>query len=1078
MTFLLGQGASAAERDWDIADTGQPATEVAFTLEEGTWMSVDVSPDGETLVFDLLGDIYALPAAGGEARVLHDGPAIQRLPRFSPDGQRLLFVSDGSGADQLWTSAANGSDAAPLTRNHQPHIYGTADWSPDGEYVVAARQDPTFDKIRTSQLRLFHTAGGDGRLLVDGAESGQDVQEAQFSPDGRYLYYTERRAPDHFVFVEANHTNFVITRRDLATGDSRVLVEGFGGASSPRPSPDGKSLAFVRRVKDKTVLFVYDLASGEQRPVYDGLDRDALGDYVPHGVYYPLYDWFPDNRHIAIWAGGKLRRIDTVSASSEVIPFTAQSRHRITDTPRFARDLAPEHFTVRAVRHVALSPDGETLLFSALGNVWRKSLPDGEPERLTDAAVFESEPAWAADGRRIAYVEWHDERGSALKVASPAGRRDRVVAQSPGVIREPAFSADGRWLTYRVEDHNKDMGGYRSQPGLYVVRIDGEEGARVHDGGAAPLFSPDGERVYFERVGYDPQGKRTELASVNRRGLDLRIHAVARGADRSEIRVSPDLRWIAFREEQQYYLVPYRELGEPIELSARGDAQPVARLTEVGGYALAWRGDGAELAWTLGAQLVTAEPAAQFAEKGPVATRTDIGLEVASDVPQGRLALVGGRVITMRGEEVIERGTVVVEGNRIVAVGPEGEVDIPADARRIDVGGKTVMPGLVDMHGHIDCCYMTGSLPQKQPGRYAALAFGVTTNFDPYATELPSYEVRETNLAGITVGPRSISSGLVVYGRRNKGDGTFVPLRDYGDAQRVMRRKNALGGAVIKSYKQPARRQRQQLVKAAREAGIMVDAEGASHFYDNIGMILDGHMCLEHNLPVANYYDDLVQLMAHGDTANTPTLVVTFAELFGENYVYQKTRAWEHPKIQTFVQTTTSSYSPLGAPHSAPPHVRGMTSIHLADELWDVGFRSVARSTRKLDDAGVTINVGSHGQMAGVAMHWEMWLLTQGGIGNHRVLRAATMNGARTLGLEHQIGSLEAGKLADIIVLDDNPLEDIRNSNSVRYSMVNGRLYDAYTMDEIGNYDRPRSRFYWEMQDYGDIDWNEAWAGQ
>jgi hypothetical protein len=347
-------------------------------------------------------------------------------------------------------------------------------------------------------------------------------------------------------------------------------------------------------------------------------------------------------------------------------------------------------------------------------------------------------------------------------------------------------------------------------------------------------------------------------------------------------------------------------------------------------------------------------------------------------------------------------------------------------------------------------------MPKKQGPRYAALAFGVTTNFDPYSSELPHYETRETDLAGITVGPRWIGSGNPIYGRAKKSDFTYVPLREYEDAHKALLRKQALGDMIIKSYKQPGRQQRQMLVKAGRETGIMVDVEG------------DGYTNVEHNLPVAHYYDDVIQLMSHATSSNTPTLVVSFGELFGENFLYQKERAWEDPKIEAFAQEATSSYGALEVQGGAPVHSRNMTSIHVADELWDIGFRSVSRSIKKLDDTGVRINVGSHGEIAGLAMLWEMQLLAQGGMSNHRILRAATLNGATTLGFDKQLGSLEAGKLAD--------LEDIRNTNSVRYTLLNGRLYDSLTMNEIGNHPRPRTRFYWEMDDYKGIDWNSAWS--
>jgi len=388
------------------------------------------------------------------------------------------------------------------------------------------------------------------------------------------------------------------------------------------------------------------------------------------------------------------------------------------------------------------------------------------------------------------------------------------------------------------------------------------------------------------------------------------------------------------------------------------------------------------------------------------------------------------------------------------------------------------MPGLIDAHGHIDCCFGEGVSPQKQPTRYAALAFGVTMNFDPYPNDLTSYESTETTIAGLTVGPRWIGTGSAIWGRSQQNSHFYVPIESLQDAENLMAHKAAVGGIIIKSYRYPQRQARQMLIAAGRKAGIMVDVEGESQFYNNITEILDGHTNLEHSLPVATYYDDLVQLMSRAKLHNTPTLIVLFGELFGENYMYQTTEVWKDPKIRAYVQETLSGYSPLLTPYGAPPYARAMTTIQAADELWNIGFRSVARSVKKLDDAGVVINVGSHGEIAGLAMHWEMALLSQGGMSNMRILHAATVNTANTLGVERQIGSLEVGKLADLIVLDRNPLEDIHNTNSVRYTMVNGRLYDSLSMDEIGNYSRPRGHFYWELQPRNGIDWNEAWGGR
>jgi Tol biopolymer transport system component len=1064
---------SGAAPGWDVTDTGQPYRDVEFTVTQGTWMNVDVSPDGRTLLFDLLGDIYRLPAEGGAAAVVHGGPAMQRAASFSADGDRILYLSDADGTDNLWISAPDGSGARQVTRETVDMLNAPA-WGPDGETAAASKTVATFPKMYGSELRLFDLAGGAGSVLVEAPANGRDVQEAGFSPDGRYLFYTERITNPN-IYVDANHENFVIKRRELASGATEVIAGGFGGAAAPRVSPDGRQLAFVRRVKDKTVLFVYDFATRRQRPVFDGLDRDLMADFVPQGVYYPRYGWFPDNRAIAIWGKGSLLRVDVETGAAAEIPFRAQVRQRVTEAVRTGFDLAPETFEVRIARHLAPAPGGGEIVFTALGRLWRKTLPDGVPARLTDSAVFESDPARSRNGKLLAWVEWDDERGAALRL-SQAGRT-RTLHASRAAIRQPAFSPDGSRIVFRIEKPGKTLGGQGARAGIYWIPAAGGEAHFVADGDDAPGFSADGSRIHYVTVTYANRGMTQQLRSVNLEGQDAREHLRTPDADTSDLRLSPDGRWLAFREKQQYYLIPYRETGAPMTVSAATDAVPVARLTGSGGHSLTWSPDSAQLYWTLGPAMYRAAPLeAMRAGTALPPSFATLGLRAPADAPQGTIAFTNARVLTMRDEEVIARGTVVVTGNRIAAVGPAESVAVPPGAKVMDLGGRTLMPGLIDMHGHIDCCYGDGLMPQKQPLRYAALAFGVTTNFDPYSSELQSYESTETTLAGITVGPRWIGSGYVIYGRAQKGDRTYVPIREYADAERALARKQALGGVIIKSYKQPARFQRQMLVKAARAAGIMVDIEGESHFYNNIASILDGHTNLEHNLPVATYYDDVVQLMRRSGTSTTPTLVVLFGELFGENYMYQTTRTWDEPKVKAFVQESTSYYSPLGPLGDAPPHVRGMTSIHVAEELWDIGFRSVARSIRRLDEAGVTVNVGSHGEIAGRALHWEMGLLAQGGMPNHRILLAATRNGARTLGVEAQLGTVETGKLADLIVLDADPLADIANTNSVHYTMINGRLYDSATMNEIGNYDRPRTRFHWELDAATGVDWSPAWT--
>ncbi|MDH5610808.1 MAG: amidohydrolase family protein, partial [Cyclobacteriaceae bacterium] len=241
--------------------------------------------------------------------------------------------------------------------------------------------------------------------------------------------------------------------------------------------------------------------------------------------------------------------------------------------------------------------------------------------------------------------------------------------------------------------------------------------------------------------------------------------------------------------------------------------------------------------------------------------------------------------------------------------------------------------------------------------------------------------------------------------------------------------------------------------------------EGGSTFYHNLTMILDGHTSIEHNIPVAPLYNDVLTLWQNSKTANTPTLIVNYAGLSGEYYWYQTTNVWENKQLL--------KYTPRGIIDSRARH-RTMAPM----EEYDNGHILTSQSLKALVDRGVQVCVGGHGQLQGLGVHWEMWNLAQGGMTNYEVLRAATLHGARYIGMANHLGSLEAGKLADLIILDKDPMEDIQNTQFIRYSMVNGRLYDVTTMNETGISEKSRTKFYWEQDGYNaTFDWHDSSHG-
>lgn len=1037
--------------DWDVTDPPGPSQTVTVDTDEGTWMHVDVSPDGETIVFDLLGDIFLMPMDGGEATALTSDLAWDMQPVFSPDGSRIAFTSDRDGGDNIWTMDTDGSDLRQVTEEDF-RLLNSPVWSPDGEYIAARKHYTGFRSLGQGQVWLYHRSGGQGvKLAAHSSEDSQkELGEPAFSPDGRYLYYAlDATQGDTFEYnKDANTGIFEIRRLDRETGKTDTVAGGPGGAIRPTPSPDGEKLAFVRRVRDDSVLFVQDLETGEERPVYRELDRDLQEAWAIHGVY-PHMAWTPDSESIVLWAGGKIRRVDAASGEPETIAFRVEQDFEAYEALRHPVDVAPERFRTKMLRWVTVSPDGEKAVFQALGRLWVRELPDGEPERLTGQEDhFEFYPAWSADSEHIVYTTWDDQDYGTVRVVRASGGQGRVISPEPGHYVEPDFSPDGETVVYRKLSGNQLRGtDYGVDPGVYRVSASGGEAERIHDSGRQPQFGPDGERVYLLMM--DERDKR-RFISVNRDGHDEREHLKAEFA--TEFELSPDGRWVAFTERFHAYIAPFVDTGGLRDIGPEDKTMPVARVTKDAGDWLHWSGDGERLHWALGPELfgvsveeafafLNGDPDAEPAE--PVSEGTDLGFERDFAAPGATVAYTGGRVVTMDDElGVIDDGTVVVEGNRITAVGASDVVEVPDEAEVVDISGKTLMPGLIDVHWH-GAQASDELTPEQNWYNYATLALGVTTIHDPSNNTSEIFAASELGKAGLITGPRIFSTGTILYGATTS---FTAEIDEYEDAKRHLRRMKAAGAFSVKSYNQPRRDQRQQVVAAGRELDMMVVPEGGSLYTHDITMVMDGHTGVEHNLPQAEVYDDVKQLWGATEVGYTPTLVVAYGGLSGEYYWYAKQNVWEHPILKHFVPRTV--LDPRSRRRETAP-----------DNEW--GHMQGAKVAAELQDAGVSVLMGAHGQREGLGAHWEMWMFEQGGMSNRDVLRTATIDAARYLGLDGDIGSVEAGKLADLVVVDGNPLADIRVTDDVHRVMVNGELYEPSTMNRALS-DEERQPFWFE----------------
>ncbi|HMC20493.1 MAG TPA: amidohydrolase family protein, partial [Thermoanaerobaculia bacterium] len=1043
---IAAEGPSEKKKDekWDVSKPPGPRYDVPIDVTEGTWLSVDVSPDGKEIAFDLLGDIYTIPIAGGEAKAITTGIAWDMQPRYSPNGKWIAFTSDRGGGDNIWIVNRDGSDPKQATKEtfrlvNQPY------WTPDSEFIVVRKHFTSERSLGAGEMWIYHRSGGEGLQMTKKRNDQKDSGEPAISPDGRYLYWSEDSTPGAiFQYNKDPNTQiYVINRLDRQSGEDERFVAGPGGSVRPTPSPDGKSLAFVRRVRYKSALFVLDLESGRERPLFDGLDRDMQETWAIHGVY-PSMAWTPDNRSIVFWSGGHFHRIDVTSKQVTDIPFHVKATRSVAEAVRFPVKVAPENFAVKMLRWVAVSPSGNQVVYQALGHLYIRDLPGGTARRLTrQNDHFEFYPAWSRDGKSIVYTTWNDQNYGTIRIAPSGGGEGRVITDKPGHYVEPVFSADGTKIVYRVvSDGFLRPAVWSRQTGIFVVPSSGGVSKLVTKKGAFPQFGAASDRVFF--MTFEDEDKRL-LRSIGLDRSEERTHLMSAFA--TEYAISPDERWIAWREKFNAYVAPFVRTGKTVDIAPDTKAFPVAKVSRDAGEYLHWSGDSSRLFWSLGSELFSKDlNVALGSIDAPTdsAKGTNIGFTQTYDVPTGKLAFTGARIITMRGDEVINDGAVVIDGNRITAIGSRSSMAVPGDARVIDVAGKTIMPGIIDVHWH-GAMGADQITPQQSWVNYAALAFGVTTLHDPSNDTAEIFAASELEKAGMIVGPRIFSTGTILYGAKApfKAD-----VNSLDDALGHLRRMQAAGAFSVKSYNQPRRDQRQQVIEAARQLGMMVVPEGGSLFQHNMTMIIDGHTGVEHSIPVANAYEDVMQLWSKTRTGYTPTLIVGYGGLWGEQFWYAKTNVWEDQRLLTFVPRRIVD-------------ARARRRTFAPDEEWN--HINNARIAKRLLDRGVSVQLGAHGQREGLGAHWELWMFTQGGMTPMEALRCATLNGARYLALDKDIGSLEAGKLADLIVLDANPLENIRNSESVRYTVVNGRIFDAATMNEIGNHPRERQKFFFEI---------------
>ncbi|MBL8269851.1 amidohydrolase family protein [Steroidobacter sp.] len=1006
-----------------------------FTAEEGTWLSLDISPDGRTLVFDLLGDLYTLPVTGGEAKRLTSGSAFDAQPRYSPDGRSIAFISDRSGGDNVWIIAADGSHARAVTAEHD-QIFISPEWTPDGGSLVVSRSTGANVNIygRDVDLMLYPSTGSGAGQALTGTDNDarQSMLGAAFGADARYVFASRG--------VPREYGSWQIVRLDRITGRIDPWIRRLGGSLRPTLSPDGRYLTYVTRYAERTAVNLVELASGEERTLLTDIDRDEQEGWAPMRDLASGAAFTPDSSALIVSFQGKIWRVAIASGAKTQIPFKAAVDVGVTPQSKHEYSIADDAVTARRIEQPSYSPDGRAVAFSALGRIWIQQNADGQsaPRRLSaehDNAFF---PAWSPDGRYIAYVTWDDRDGGAIwRMRVDVEGRPQRLTSAPGLYEGIEYSPDGRRIVAIRSPQQLRMGLLSEPEPLLrgeLVWLPAAGGAikpitAVRDApvgqlrsirAGMPHFATDPERIFFKdpvdglvSVRWDGSDRRVELRVVGWDGMKL-MRVLA-----DEILMSPDgTRALALLNNQAWsiQLKAQRDARQDIVLPDQATATSAVRLSSVGADFIAWsRDSGAR--WSLGSSL--------FAQS-QVPSRRDLFVRMKRNVSSSSVVLSGGRAITMRGNEVIEDADIVVTGNRIVAVVPRGTVAIPQGARVIDVSGKTILPGFVDIHSHV---WPAWGVHRKQVWQYLAhLAFGVTSIRDPQTETLDVLTYSDRVALGDILGPRVFSTGRGVY--------TAEDIRSPADARNVAERYGQFFRTqTLKSYRVGDRQARQRLLQAANAEGLTVTAEGNGDFKMNLTLAMDGFAGVEHSFAPTQLYDDVIKLFAASGITYTPTILEGVPRLEGEHLFYREHDVYNDAKLRRFLPEAELARKAL-RPWMTLAHPNQFATT------------AVAEQAGKILAAGGRVGLGSHGALAGLGTHWELWLLGRG-MSAHDALRLATLSNAQAIGHGRNFGSIEPGKLADLQVLEHNPLEDLRHSTSIRYVMSDGRLFDAATLDQL-----------------------------
>ena len=970
---------------------------IEFETSEVTAPDIAVSPDGEWLIFTMLGHLFRLPVEGGEAEQLTFGPYYDTDPVFSPDGSRVVLVSDRDGSDgNVFVLELATGQITQVTREAWA---ARPAWSPDGQsivYLSLVREvlgvtplpNHSIPDTVPARVRRVAVNGGQPETIFAAPKLYRSIN---YLPDGRLVWTVIE------LKMEDNQTPRATSRIEArdSNGDISELYTVPGYLEPLEADPTGNGF-YGRRFFPVLPWHTQRPEDFVFLPLPEGAER-LLFTLSPARGWTPRFAVAPDNKSLFLGENRGIWQVELPGGARTPIPFRAQVKLEIQEPilPPTADWLSTESSSApQFILHPRLSPDGQTLVFGAAGYLWQQHLQGGPARRLFSGSAIERDPAFSSDGGWLAFV--HIQHGK---------EEIRVLSLETGEVRTIA-SGQSYWNLNWASDVQQlvfveiDTHTFQSKViALSVSDRSREELAEIDWWwGSRPHLSSDRRELYFAgrpgagqlyRLRLTPGAKPEAITQLERQLM----------------------RPLVFSKGQRVVFKRNREIWMASLESGLVKEEHLHRLSKEGGNSFAIAPDGLAVIYSAGKRVWRQPLGGGPREEIPVR------LELGRSTPPP-LLLRRVRVLDFRTGGFGPESSILIERGRIRWIGSEDDRTLTPETTIIDAGGRFAIPGLFDMHVHEQDAHL-----QKR-----FLAYGVTSVRDVsgWLEWLGALKDRSENSSDPL--PRYFFSGDMFRGGYPIHPSLWLLIYDEDDARHYVRLWKQWGADFLKVYYPLSWTLQRVVAEEARRQGLPVVGHGSNGVAEIVKSVTLGYTSLEHSLTPTRAGDDVLQLLAAAGTRWDPTL---------------STRG--HPLLlrdepERLADAKLRAFTPEWAIREARAGGSSMWTLgeHEARGRWV----DLLASVKDAHERGVKLLIGTDRAWLAASLHWELEYFVQAGLSPLEVLRIATQEAAEAVGAENELGTLEPGKLADIVLLNKNPLEDIKNTQTIWRVIKGGWVFD------------------------------------